>query len=117
MKTVLINNLGFKESPTVRDATVAIQISDEVYEKIGTWPCGKLWKYQEEINDFILVDSPYLVELRFARTQECFSIINRGYLWYAQLTEAQKIELQEWYQKWLDVTETQQIPIRPKWLK
>ena len=35
MKTVLINNLGFKESPTVRDATIAIQVSDEVYEKIS----------------------------------------------------------------------------------
>lgn len=116
MKTIEINNLGFRVGPSVKDADISIQVSDEVYKKISFWPTGKLWQYKPELNDFILVNSPYISELRFARSQECFPIINRGSLWYTQLSEEQKIELQEWYKAWLDVTETQQIPEKPEWL-
>jgi hypothetical protein len=28
----------------------------------------------------------------------------------------QKIELQTWYQAWLDITETGEIPKKPDWL-
>lgn len=54
---------------------------------------------------------------RQLREKECFPIINRGTLWYDQLTEDQKIELKNWYNQWLDVTETMIIPERPSWLK
>lgn len=37
--------------------------------------------------------------LRRRRIGECFSVINRGQLWYNTLTEEQKQELQIWYQQ------------------
>ena len=55
--------------------------------------------------------------LRALREKKCFSIINRGALWYEKLTWEQQVELREWYQKWLDVTETFKIPKEPKWVK
>ena len=56
-------------------------------------------------------------DLRCRREIECFSIINRGQCWYNTLTEQQKLELQVWYQAWLDVTETLVEPTKPTWLK
>ena len=53
---------------------------------------------------------------REQRQRECFSIINRGKLWYDRLSNEQISELKMWYQAWLDVTETKVIPTRPKWL-
>ncbi len=55
--------------------------------------------------------------LRIKREQECYPIINRGQLWYSHLTDEQKQELDDWYEKWLNVTETKVIPERPSWLK
>ena len=54
--------------------------------------------------------------LRQLRQKECFNIINRGDLWYKRLTEGQKVELDNWYQAWLDVTVTLIIPTKPLWL-
>lgn len=54
--------------------------------------------------------------LRRRREEECFSVINRGALWYDRLTEAQKAELDEWYDAWLKVTETKEVPKTPDWL-
>jgi hypothetical protein len=58
-----------------------------------------------------------LYKLRERRQEECFSIVNRGEVWYNTLTEEQLQELQTWYQAWLDVTETKEIPEKPSWLK
>lgn len=55
-------------------------------------------------------------ELRERREAECFSIINRGQLWYDSLTPQQRAELQQWYDAWLEVTETLQPPETPDWL-
>lgn len=55
--------------------------------------------------------------LRTQREQECFPIVNRGQLWYETLTDKQKTELANWYNAWLDVTETLIIPKKLKWLK
>lgn len=57
-----------------------------------------------------------LMTLRYERLNKCFSIINRGKLWYDSLTPQQLEELKEWYEKWLDVTETLVIPTKPAWL-
>ena len=57
-----------------------------------------------------------LKSLRRRRETECFSIINRGYLWYTQLSEQQLVELNEWYNAWLNVTETRTVPQKPVWL-
>ena len=79
-----------------------------------------VWKYQfvnyegENIINFITASEGYLRRLREIH---CFSVINRGQLWYDTLTETQKQELKVWYQAWLDVTETKVIPEKPSWLK
>ena len=54
--------------------------------------------------------------LRQRRKDECFTIINRGVLWYNCLTIEQKAELNGWYHAWLNVTETGVIPAKPSWL-
>lgn len=53
---------------------------------------------------------------RMRREQDCFPIINRGQLWYNHLTLAQKSELNDWYEAWLDITHTFVIPTAPSWL-
>lgn len=55
-------------------------------------------------------------EIRLRREQECFSVINRGSLWYEMLTEEQKQELKTWYQAWLDATDTGVVPDKLAWL-
>ncbi len=56
-------------------------------------------------------------EYRLRREAECFSVINRGQLWYDTLTDAQRDELRQWYRSWLDGTSTLAVPERPAWLK
>lgn len=58
-----------------------------------------------------------LTRLRKRRELECFSIVNRGKLWYDCLTIEQIHELRKWYFAWLNVTETLTIPVKPEWLK
>lgn len=116
MKTVYINNLGYLQGPSVRDANRAIEVSDDIAETLSYWPSGKLWKYNDQTKSFELTVSFNEEELRLTRQLECFSVINRGKLWYDSLTETQLRELREWYQAWLDVTETSEIPVRPQWL-
>lgn len=55
--------------------------------------------------------------IRLTREEECFSVINRGGIWYDTLTEQEKSELMEWYQGWLDAPQTMIIPDFPEWLK
>ena len=57
-----------------------------------------------------------LSELRERRIKECFSVVDRGELWYNSLTDEQYMELKNWRLAWLDVTETMIIPQAPKWL-
>ena len=54
--------------------------------------------------------------LRGLREKECFSVINRGKLWYNLLTNEQLTELKNWYTDWLNVTDTLEIPVKPEWL-
>lgn len=53
--------------------------------------------------------------LRQIREIECFAVTDRP-LWYNRLTEEQKAEINEWYEKWLKVTDTFEIPTKPKWI-
>lgn len=63
--------------------------------------------------------------LRLRREMECFSIVNRGQVWYDNLTQIQKEEIKLWYRNWLDVTDNYCdginidtiIPNKPIWLK
>ena len=54
--------------------------------------------------------------LRRQREDECFPVINRGWMWYSSLNLLQWIELKKWYLAWLNVTETMRVPERPLWL-
>lgn len=54
--------------------------------------------------------------LRKRRATECFSIVNRGQVWYDCLRDDEKAELKQWYIAWLNVTETDIVPEQPKWL-
>ena len=55
-------------------------------------------------------------DLRLRRETECFSYINRWYMWYSALTLLQWIELKRWYLAWLRVTETLTPPDKPPWI-
>lgn len=54
--------------------------------------------------------------LRTRREKECFSVVNRGWIWYSTLTLSQWRELRSWYLAWLDVTDTLTVPERPSWV-
>lgn len=116
MEKVYVNNLGYLAGPSVFDANNEIEITDEVAYKISKWPLGKLWRYDWDTKEFNLEVSYDDSELRLLRENECFSIINRSFLWYLSLTEEQKVELQQWYQEWLNITETRSVPKKPDWL-
>jgi hypothetical protein len=96
----------------------AIEVPQEILDQIGITKC-----FDVENNKVIDYDNSEdlriakLEKLRVRREQECFSIINRGSLWYATLTDEQVEELNKWYQNWLDCTETLEIPEKPEWLK
>ena len=64
----------------------------------------------------MIIKEPTIEFLRERREKECFSVINRGKLWYDRLTKEQLSELEAWYQKWLDVTKTMNTPVAPKWI-
>ena len=68
-------------------------------------------KKLQDVNDARIVD-----ELRLKRQKVCFPYVNRGYLWYNKLSQAQQCEIDTWYQAWLDVTETRIVPNMPEWL-
>ena len=55
-------------------------------------------------------------EFRLRREKECFSVINRGQLWYEGVSITQLLELRQWYKAWLNVTETMVVPEKPTWL-
>ena len=55
-------------------------------------------------------------EFRLRRETECFSVINRGQLWYEGVSITQLLELRQWYKAWLNVTETMVVPEKPTWL-
>lgn len=85
----------------------------------------KNFKAYKLVDNKLILDENKLVEsknsaiiegYRFLRKQECFPIINRGILWYERLTPEQKEELNLWYQNWLDITITKEVPIKPNWL-
>ena len=82
---------------------------------------GQKAREETPVYEDIQVYIPYteeemLDQLREKREDECFSIINRGQLWYDTLSDAQKKELKAWYKAWLDVTETLAEPVKPEWL-
>jgi hypothetical protein len=80
-----------------------------VYEKITLEDISSILEFQdiEQKKD----------HLRQLREENCYIYVNRGEVWYKRLTQEQKEEFDNWYQKWLDVTKTFDIPKKPLWLK
>lgn len=62
------------------------------------------------------LDEELKAEYRQRRETECFSVINRGQLWYEGISIQQLLELRQWYKAWLEVTETMVVPEKPAWL-
>lgn len=82
-----------------------------------TEPAKEAWDEYEDILVYHpFTEDEYVDYLRSQREDICFSVINRGAAWYARLTPEQNEELQNWYQEWLDVTETKVKPKTPDWI-
>lgn len=75
---------------------------------------GKVVRNTDKVKE--LQNEANLEILRQQREEVCFSVINRGQLWYDSLTRQQYEELNDWYQAWLIVTDTLTIPDKPIWL-
>lgn len=54
--------------------------------------------------------------IRARRERECYSVINRGQLWYEGVSISHLVELRKWYKAWLDAPATLVIPDKPDWL-
>ena len=85
-----------------------IGLGGELLEDLQGFPFAKETQKQKEM---------ILENLRLKRQKDCFSVINRGLAWYKTLTAKQVAELDLWYQQWLDVTTTKQIPQKPYWIE
>lgn len=72
--------------------------------------------FDSEHNEALLTEAKK-DEFRMRRETECFSVINRGQLWYEGVSIAQLLELRQWYKAWLKVTETMVVPVKPTWLE
>lgn len=104
---------------------IIVTLNNDIYNAFIENPESFIYQNNEVINnnletiiDYTVINPYSTIEaLRIQRSRECFSIINRGFLWYNSLTDIQKQELQSWYQKWLDVTETLKVPSKPNWIK
>lgn len=98
-----------------------IEVEDDVYYQTFTSDEYFAWRVVDgNVVQVRYEDTPeevVLNKLREQREVECFSVINRGKLWYDNLTEEQVVELNQWYQEWLDITETKVVPTKPSWIK
>lgn len=69
-----------------------------------------------DVWEAVLNKAQQIADIRRRRETECYSVINRGLLWYETLSVKQKLELTKWYQSWLDAPNTLTIPEKPEWL-
>ena len=79
--------------------------------------CNNLIVKDTDFFKYLACDDDFIFNYyRHMREKMCYPIINRGKLWYDHLTLAQHTELNDWYEAWLDVTETHIIPDTPAWV-
>ena len=113
-----------KENGEIRDCSTTRYASDclETEEEIGRDYRGVLrFAHQMQGEEYEAGRAAFekhreLVGLRVRRKQECFSVVNRGAMWYNTLSQSQKEELQAWYQAWLDAPASGVVPEKPQWL-
>ena len=121
---IILNEQGYVESyalvgsfssPSVTvDEPENLEDFEKNYRSYCLSEDNKLTKNDDKQRE--IEDEHVLSNLREQREKICFPYINRGELWYNRLTDAQKVELDTWYQAWLDVTETKVVPVTPDWL-
>lgn len=106
---------GYHTQSVMPDTEIIHEISDVGLSELAN-KVGKV-KYENGVIKDVVTE--YIVtadSIRKRRVRECFLIINRGNLWYQSLTEAQLIELSQWYNAWLNAPETLVVPEKPSWL-
>lgn len=112
---VFIDENGFLRSPYIIDANTEIEVNDETYSELCSFPYNHNWQYSNGKWNLVCLDDE--LEIRRRRQKECFNLIdNRSQLWYNHITEEQKAELNLWYEAWLDAPKTKIIPVKPEWL-
>ena len=112
---VFIDENVFLRSPYIIDANTEIEVNDETYSELCSFPYNHNWQYSNGKWKLVCLDDE--LEIRRRRQKECFNLIdNRSQLWYNHITEEQKAELNSWYEAWLDAPKTKIIPDKPKWL-
>lgn len=99
-----------------------LEIEDNLYKVRHGYNGSVYFENYMETDEYKEKEEEYLTQqniknLRNKREAICFSVINRGGLWYEKLTNSQKTELSEWYDAWLEVTETLIEPQTPSWIK
>ena len=119
---VLLNEQGY---------VVSYALEGELLDAVEAAEPVDLSHFEEHFTDYRALDGALVFDdaqaaaeqaeaakaaYRQRRQTECFPVINRGQLWYDTLSEGQLSELKNWYQAWLDGTNTQTIPEKPEWL-
>lgn len=112
---IQVNENNFVENYVIVGESNVCNI--EVEEPEGFSPDNfQAWKYDGEKLVYdgeqakILQAERNKDEIRFERQRVCFPVVNRGQFWYDKLTQSEKDEIREWYQKWLDAPETGVVP-------
>lgn len=101
------------------DPEIIAQCTDEIPDETVFlyWNDNSTWKIENGKFIKLIPQEQLQAQLiRKEREKECFSIINRGALWYNKLSEEQKQELSQWYEAWLDAPATNVIPDKPLWI-
>lgn len=120
MKYIKRNLYGNVEAASEIKFDDTYELADEEYD-VGF--DGKIYPTSEmQSADYIARKAEFdnnmrLSNIRLQRETECFSVINRGELWYQRLTLDQKTELAAWYQAWLDAPQTGIVPQNLNWIK
>lgn len=119
---ILVNEKGYITSyALIGNLVDGIEVADPHDEE---WFAEHFEEFRYENGELVrdedrgkeLAKNALVEELRTRRYKECFSVINRGEMWYSMLTDEQKAELKVWYKAWLDVTETLEPPEPLAWV-
>lgn len=119
---VLLDDNGFVKSfAIIGDLIDGIEVPDpddlnHFTDHFGAYKVSDSKISFDEEHEKALQSEAEKEDLRTRREKECFSVINRGQLWYEGISIAQMLELRQWYKAWLNVTETMVVPDKPSWL-
>lgn len=120
--TIKVNDKGYVTGWNLVDDGTAIYCKiPQDFEKFSKFYRGYRYADGELVEDPVAMKELQLFhqqeEIRRQREDLCFPYVNRGALWYENLTQDQRVQLGQWYQAWLDAPKTMTIPEAPEWLK